>query len=294
MATPSPHRTAILNALDRLVSVVADLRHPETGCPWDLQQTHKTLVPYVIEEAYEVIDAIQSGDTDHMAEELGDLLLQIVLHSQVAQDEGTFDLQVVANGIADKLIRRHPHVFGDAQTDDLEQIHRTWDQIKAAEKGETGDPHRLSPKFRKYSRTLPPLMAATKISQKAAKAGFEWDSVDGVWEKFHEELEEFREAIAHEPHAHQLAELGDILFTLVNIARWHGLDASEALQSTNRRFIQRFEQVETLAGRPLTDYTLEELEAMWQQAKAALAQGAAQSSKGTVPSEIGDEYRRSP
>jgi len=115
-----------------------------------------------------------------------------------------------------------------------------------------------------------------------------------VWEKFHEELEEFREAIAHEPHAHQLAELGDILFTLVNIARWHGLDASEALQSTNRRFIQRFEQIETLAGRPLTDYTLEELEAMWQQAKAALAQGAAQSSKGTVPSEIGDEYRRSP
>ena len=270
MATPTPHRTAILQALERLVDVVADLRHPDTGCPWDLAQTHKTLVPYVVEEAYEVVDAIHSGDPDHMAEELGDLLLQVVLQSQVAQDAGTFDLQVVADGIADKLIRRHPHVFGDAQTDDLDEIHRTWDQIKAAEKGDTGDPHRLSPKFRKYSRTLPPLMAATKISEKAAKAGFEWDAVDDVWDKFHEEVEEFRAAIAHEPKANQLAELGDILFTLVNIARWHDLDPAEALQTTNRRFTQRFEHVEILAGRPLTHFTVVELEALWQQAKAAL------------------------
>ena len=262
--------TPILKALQRLVAVVARLRDPETGCPWDLQQTHKTLVPYVIEEAYEVVDAIHGDDTDHIAEELGDLLLQVVLHAQVAQDAGTFDLQTVANGIADKLIRRHPHVFGDLQTDDLDEIHRNWEQIKAAEKGETHDPQRLSPKLLKYSRTLPPLMATTKISQKAAKAGFEWDSVEGVWDKFHEELEEFRTAIAQEPKENQLAELGDILFTLVNIARWHDLDATEALQTTNRRFVQRFEQVETLAGRPLTDYTLDELEAFWQQAKANL------------------------
>lgn len=270
MATSLQHRTAILNALGRLVDVVADLRHPESGCPWDLQQTHKTLIPYAIEEAYEVVDAIQGGDDEHIAEELGDLLLQVVLHAQVAQDDGTFDLQVVADGIADKLIRRHPHVFGDRPTNDLEEIHRTWDEIKAAEKGETHDPQRLSPKLHKYSRTLPPLMAATKISVKAAKAGFEWESVDGVWDKFHEELDEFRQAIAHEPKENQLAELGDILFTLVNIARWHGLDASEALQSTNRRFIQRFEQVEEASDRPLTDYSLEALEALWQQAKANL------------------------
>ncbi|MEL6400671.1 MAG: nucleoside triphosphate pyrophosphohydrolase [Cyanobacteria bacterium J06626_4] len=270
MAISPQHRTAILTALGRLVEVVADLRHPETGCPWDLQQTHKTLVPYAIEEAYEVVDAIHVGDTDHIAEELGDLLLQVVLHAQVAQDTGTFDLQTVADGIADKLIRRHPHVFGDLQTDDLDEIHRNWDKIKAAEKGETHDPQQLSPKLLKYSRTLPPLMAATKISQKAAKAGFEWDSVEGVWDKFHEELEEFRAAIAQEPKENQLAELGDILFTLVNIARWHDLDATEALQTTNRRFVQRFEKVETLAGRPLTDYTLDELEAFWQQAKANL------------------------
>ncbi|MEM6839544.1 MAG: nucleoside triphosphate pyrophosphohydrolase [Cyanobacteria bacterium P01_C01_bin.120] len=270
MATSPQHRAAILTALGRLVDVVADLRHPETGCPWDLEQTHKTLIPYAIEEAYEVVDAIHGGDTAHIAEELGDLLLQVVLHAQVAQDAGTFDLQVVADGIADKLIRRHPHVFGDLKTDDLEEIHRNWDKIKAAEKGETGDPHRLSPKLHKYSRTLPPLMAASKISVKAAKAGFEWESVEGVWEKFHEELEEFRAAIAHEPHENQLSELGDILFTLVNLARWHGLDPSEALQSANRRFIQRFEQVEQASDRPLSDYSLEELEAMWQQAKAAL------------------------
>ncbi|MEM9767777.1 MAG: nucleoside triphosphate pyrophosphohydrolase, partial [Cyanobacteria bacterium P01_D01_bin.71] len=249
MATSPQHRTAILSALGRLVDIVAQLRHPETGCPWDLEQTHKSLIPYVIEEAYEVVDAIHSGDTDHIAEELGDLLLQVLLHSQVAQDEGAFDLQVVADGIADKLTRRHPHVFGDLRTKDLEEIHRNWDKIKAAEKGETGDPHRVSPKLHKYSCTLPPLMAASKISVKAAKAGFEWDSVDGVWDKFHEELEEFRTAIAHEPHENQLAELGDILFTLVNLARWHGLDPSEALQSTNRRFIQRFEQVEKVSDR---------------------------------------------
>ncbi|MDB9525376.1 nucleoside triphosphate pyrophosphohydrolase [Oscillatoria sp. CS-180] len=271
--------TPILTALQRLISVVAQLRDPETGCPWDLKQTAKTLIPYVIEEAYEVVDAIQVGDKAAIAEELGDLLLQVVLQAQVAQDEGDFDLSTVANGIADKLIRRHPHVFSDVQADTLEEIHQNWEQIKAAEKGEIHDPTRLSPKLHKYSRTLPPLMAANKISQKAAKAGFEWDSVDGVWEKFHEELDEFRTAIAQEPKDNQLAELGDILFTLVNIARWHDLDPSEALQSTNRRFIHRFEQVETLAGRPLTDYTLDELETMWQRAKAQLAKAPLSSSE---------------
>jgi XTP/dITP diphosphohydrolase len=269
----APH-PPILAALQRLVEVVAQLRNPDSGCPWDLQQTPQSLIPYVIEEAYEVVEAIQIGDQAAIAEELGDLLLQVVLQAQVAQDAGDFDLSVVANGIADKLIRRHPHVFGDVQTDSLEEIHRNWDQIKAAEKGEPHTPHLLSPKFRKYSRNLPPLMAASKISQKAAKAGFEWEHVDGVWDKFHEELEEFRAAIAHEPKENQLAELGDILFTLVNIARWHDLDPAAALQSTNRRFVQRFEQVETLAGRPLTEFTLDELEAMWQQAKATLKMAA--------------------
>jgi XTP/dITP diphosphohydrolase len=270
------NRTAIMAALERIVDVVAQLRHPETGCPWDLEQTQKSLIPYVIEEAYEVVDAIQVGEKDAIAEELGDLLLQVVLQAQVASDNQDFDLATVANGIADKLIRRHPHVFGDVTVASTEEVHQNWDRIKAEEKGVPHEPHKLSPKLTKYNRTLPPLMAASKISVKAAKAGFEWDDINGVWEKFHEELEEFHQAIAQEPKENQQAELGDLLFTLVNIARWHGLDPSEALQSTNRRFISRFQLVEAVANKPLDEYSIDELDALWQEAKARLASGTLQ------------------
>ncbi|MBD1875911.1 nucleoside triphosphate pyrophosphohydrolase [Nodosilinea sp. FACHB-131] len=266
------HRAAILAALERLVDVIAQLRHPETGCPWDLAQTPTSLIPYVIEEAYEVVDAIQVGEKDAIAEELGDLLLQVVLQAQVASDNGDFDLGTVATGIADKLVRRHPHIFGDASGETPEEVSQNWDRIKAAEKGVAHEPHKLSPKLTKYSRTLPPLMAASKISVKAAKAGFEWETVDDVWAKFHEELDEFHQALAHEPKENQQAELGDLLFTLVNLARWYDLDPAEALQSTNRRFIQRFELVEAVAEKPLGEYSIEELEALWQRAKARLAQ----------------------
>jgi len=248
------NRAAIMVALERIVDVVAQLRHPETGCPWDLEQTHKSLIPYVIEEAYEVVDAIQVGEQEAIAEELGDLLLQVVLQAQVASDNQEFDLATVANGIADKLIRRHPHVFGDVNVASTDEVHQNWERIKAEEKGVPHEPHKLSPKLTKYNRTLPPLMAASKISVKAAKAGFEWDDIDSVWDKFHEELDEFHRAIAQEPKENQQAELGDLLFTLVNIARWHGLDPSEALQITNRRFISRFQLVEAVADKPLTDY----------------------------------------
>ncbi|NJN20249.1 MAG: nucleoside triphosphate pyrophosphohydrolase [Leptolyngbya sp. RL_3_1] len=269
MATPVTD-SAILAALDGLITVIAQLRHPETGCPWDLKQTPQTLIPYVIEEAYEVVDALQFGDDKAIAEELGDLLLQVVLQAQIAQEAGTFDLGAIAQGITDKLIRRHPHVFGETTVANVEEVNRNWDAIKAAEKGEAHDPNRLSPKLRKYSRTLPPLLAALKISEKAAKAGFEWEDVSGVWDKFEEELQEFKTALAEESPANQEGELGDLLFTLVNLARWHHLDPSAALQGTNRRFIDRFDHVETVAGRPLADYTLGELESLWQQAKAQL------------------------
>ncbi|MGB5972448.1 MAG: nucleoside triphosphate pyrophosphohydrolase, partial [Nodosilinea sp.] len=253
----------------------AQLRHPETGCPWDLAQTPTSLIPYVIEEAYEVVDAIQVGEQEAIAEELGDLLLQVVLQAQVASDSGDFDLATVATGIADKLVRRHPHIFGDASGNASgptpEEVSQNWERIKAEEKGVPHLPHKLSPKLAKYSRTLPPLMAASKISAKAAKAGFEWETIDGVWEKFHEELGEFRAALAHEPRENQQAELGDLLFTLVNLARWYDLDSSEALQSTNRRFIQRFELVESVAEKPLSEYGIDELEVLWQKAKAQLA-----------------------
>jgi XTP/dITP diphosphohydrolase len=271
----SDYPPPILAALDRLVQVVSQLRHPETGCPWDLEQTPESLIPHIIEEAYEVVDAIRCGDPVAIAEELGDLLLQVVLQAQIASDRPpapAFDLATVANGIADKLIRRHPHVFGDVTVADIEDVHRNWERIKAEEKGQAHDPQRLSPQLAKYNRTLPPLMAASKISVKVAKVGFEWEDEAGVWAKFQEELEEFQRAIAREPQANQQAELGDLLFTLVNIARWHGLDAAAALHGTNQRFIQRFEQLEAALVKPLADYSLAELETLWQAAKAHLSQ----------------------
>lgn len=263
---------AILEALNHLIEVVAQLRSPSSGCPWDLAQTPQTLIPYVIEEAYEVVDAIKSEDQTNIAEELGDLLLQVVLQSQIASEYGHFNLQEVAQGITEKLIRRHPHVFGDVQVEDQEEVRQNWEKIKAAEKGETPQQSKLlSTKLSRYARTLPPLMAASKISYKAAAAGFEWENVEGVWEKFEEELAEFKEALQTDDKIHQRAELGDLLFTVINLARWYGLDPSEALQETNLRFIQRFSKVESLAKGPLSEYNLEQLEAFWKKAKAQLS-----------------------
>ncbi len=259
-------------ALQNLIDVVAKLRSPDGGCPWDLAQTPSSLIPYVIEEAYEVVDAIKSGDSVAIAEELGDLLLQVVLQAQIASELNSFSLKEVAEGITQKLIRRHPHVFGDVNIQSIDEVRQNWEQIKAAEKGESSpETQPLSSKLSRYARSLPPIMAGMKISQKAAAAGFEWENVDGVWDKFKEELAEFQHAIAHESPEQQQAELGDLFFVLINLARWYKLDPSEALQGTNQRFIQRLSKLETLADRPLCDYTLEELENLWQQAKAQLA-----------------------
>ncbi len=271
----SASHTDLLNAVQHLVDVVARLRSPDGGCPWDLEQTAESLVPYVIEEAYETVDAIRSGNPQAVCEELGDLLLQVVLQSQIASESRLFTLREVAQGISDKLIRRHPHVFADVEVETVEDVHRNWEQIKALEKGH--DPQvvpPLSQKLTRYSRSLPPLMASMKISQKAAAAGFEWENVEGVWDKFNEELTEFKEALESTDKAHQESELGDLLFTIINIARWHDLDPSAALQGTNQRFIQRLQLMEKVADRPLEDYTLAELESLWQQAKATLKQGS--------------------
>lgn len=267
--------SAILTALQHLIEVVAKLRSPDSGCPWDLAQTRETLIPYVIEEAYEVVDAIRSGDNEAIAEELGDLLLQVVLQAQVASDQGQFDLSRVAEKITEKLIRRHPHVFADLAVENIDEIHRNWEQIKAAEKGhDFAETQRLTYQLKRAARSLPPLMAATKISQKAAIAGFEWATIEDVWAKFEEELAEFQHALAHESKAAQQAELGDLFFTLVNLARWHDLDPSAAVQGTSERFIQRLAQIEAVVDRPLSDYSLEELETLWQQAKAKLVNDA--------------------
>ena len=262
---------SILNALNRLIEVVTQLRSPDGGCPWDLAQTPQTLIPYVIEEAYEVVDAIQSGDKNAIAEELGDLLLQVVLQAQIASEAQDFTLEEVATGITEKLIRRHPHVFGDVKVDNAAQVNQNWEQIKAQEKGETPEQAQLlSRKLKRYARSLPPLMAGMKISKKAAGAGFEWENVEGVWDKFEEELGEFKEALATEDKVHQQEELGDLLFTIINIARWYDLNPFDGLQGTNNRFIQRLSLMEKVADKPLNEYDIDELETLWQQAKAKL------------------------
>lgn len=260
-----------LAALQELIDVVAKLRSPDGGCPWDLAQTPESLTPYIIEEAYEVVDAIQTGDKKAIAEELGDLLLQVVLQAQIASEKGDFTLKEIAESISQKLIRRHPHVFGDVTVENVDEVRQNWETIKAAEKGETLEKQKLSDKLDRYRRSLPPLNAAMKISKKAAAVGFEWNNIEEVWDKFHEELGEFQQALAEETQERQESELGDLLFAIIQLARWHKLDPSAGLQGTSLRFIQRLQKMEDVIDRPLTDYSLEELDALWQQAKAKLA-----------------------
>ncbi|QNJ04634.1 nucleoside triphosphate pyrophosphohydrolase [Synechococcus sp. PROS-U-1] len=260
------------DAMQRLIEVVAQLRDPTTGCPWDLEQTHASLVPYVLEEAHEVADAIRHGDDNHLKEELGDLLLQVVLHAQIAGEEQRFDLDAIANGISEKMIRRHPHVFGDAEASSSDDVRRSWDAIKRQEQAEAlaGATSPLSDQLRTKVRGLPALAGAMTISKKAAKAGFEWDDMDGVWEKVHEELDELKEAVANGNRGHAQEELGDLLFTLVNVARWCGIGPEEGLAGTNQRFLDRFSRVEAALGGDLQGRSIHELEVLWKQAKAAI------------------------
>lgn len=284
MSTPPAEPPSPLQAL---MAVVAQLRDPATGCPWDLEQTHASLVPYVLEEAHEVADAIRHGDDAHLAEELGDLLLQVVLHAQIASEAGRFSLDDVAAAITAKLIRRHPHVFGDqagavanrGRHGDAGTVRSSWEAIKAEEQPKGVGPSPLSDQLARKVRGQPALAGAMTISRKAAAAGFEWDALAGVWEKVHEELDELKEAVATAQgggdRAHAEAELGDLLFTLVNVARWCGLDPEAGLAGTNRRFLQRFARVEAALGGQLQGRSLRELEGLWRQAKAEIraAQG---------------------
>jgi XTP/dITP diphosphohydrolase len=259
-----------LKSLQSLIDVVAKLRDPEGGCPWDLAQTAQSLTPYILEEAYEAVYAIDRDDRSATVEELGDLLLQIVLQAQIASEAGAFTLADIAQNISDKLIRRHPHVFGDTQVTDVDMVKQNWERIKAEEKG--NKPQQLSDKLSSYAEKLPPLTAAMKISQKAASIGFEWEDMAGVWEKFEEELAEFKQAIATEDRSDQQAELGDLLFTIINLARWLEIDPVKGLQGTNQRFIDRLQQMEKYTNKPLNEYAIDELESLWQQAKASLIQ----------------------
>ena len=271
----SPSSTPTLEALAELIAVVARLRDPRTGCPWDLEQTHASLVPYLLEEAHEVADAIRHGDDSHLAEELGDLLLQVVLHAQIAGEAGRFDLAAIARGISAKLVRRHPHVFGGAEAADSTAVKEVWEaikvqEIKAAERRQAPSTRPLSDRLAGKVRGQPALAGAMTISKQAAAAGFEWDDIEGVWAKVHEELDELKEAVASGDRRHAQEELGDLLFTLVNVARWCRIDPEDGLAGTNRRFLDRFSRVEAALGGDLQGRSIGELEGLWQQAKAQI------------------------
>ena len=255
-----PSRIEPPAGFSELVRIIAVLRGPD-GCPWDREQTHESLKPHLIEEAYETLAAIESGDPAALADELGDLLLQVVLHAEIGAGEGTFSIDDVIASIITKIRRRHPHIFGTVTVSSAEEVTRNWDAIKRDEKPHTGT-------LGEVAETMPALMRAQKISRRAAGAGFEWPDVDGVWAKVHEEIEELKATEAGTPEAE--SELGDLLFTIVNVARHLGIDAESALRSTCVRFTRRFEHMESAAAgvsRPLGEIEAHEWETLWQQAK---------------------------
>lgn len=246
--------------ISELIDVVARLRAPD-GCQWDREQTHETLRPNMLEEAYEAVDAIDSGDMKHLKEELGDVLLQVVLHSQIASEEGAFNIEDVAKELKEKLIHRHPHVFGDTKVSSTQDILDNWDKLKAEEKT-----HRKSA-MDGISKAQSALMSAQKISKKAVKTGFEWPNEQSLYDCIFSEFKEFQEAEKENDKAHMEEEFGDILFATVNLARWNKIDAEQALLKANKKFMTRFRKMEELATKPLTEYSFEEYDRLWKTAK---------------------------
>ena len=246
--------------LEKLIDIVAELRS-EHGCEWDREQTHRSLRPNMIEEAYEAVDAIDNGDIPNLREELGDVLLQVVLHSQIAKDNGEFNIEDVAKELSDKLIHRHPHVFGNVKVNSTQDIIDNWDKLKKEEK-----------KDRKsvldgITKSQSALMSAQKISKKVIKVGFEWDSVESLKECIKSEYKEFEEAVETGDKDRMEDEMGDIFFATVNLARWYKVDAEQALLHANKKFTKRFRKMEEIKEKPFEEYTYDEFNNLWKQAK---------------------------
>ena len=248
--------------LERLIEII-DILRSENGCKWDREQTHSTLKRNMLEEAYEAVDAIDDNDMKHLKEELGDVLLQVVLHSQIAKEENAFNIEDVAKGISEKLIHRHPHVFGDVKVKSTDEILDNWEKLKKEEK-----PHRTSI-MDGISKSQSALMSAQKISKKAVKVGFEWPNENSLYDCVISEIKEFSQAKTNEDKEE---ELGDILFAVVNLARWNKIDAEQALLKANRKFINRFRAMEEAANKELEHLTLEEWDELWKKAKAKTKQ----------------------
>ena len=249
--------------LEELIDVVAKLRAPD-GCPWDREQTHTYLRPNMLEEAYEAVDAIDENDMAHLREELGDVLLQVLLHSQIASESNEFTLDDVAKELKEKLIHRHPHVFGTAKINNADEVLKTWDKLKSEEKTERKSA------MDGLSRSQAALISAQKISKRAVKTGFEWPNEESLYDCVMSEIEEFKEAEIEKDKNHMEEEMGDILFAIVNLARWNKIDAEQALLKANKKFEKRFRKMEDLATKPLNDYSFEEFDNLWKQAKKSL------------------------
>jgi tetrapyrrole methylase family protein/MazG family protein len=247
----------------RLVGIMARLRGPG-GCPWDRSQSREDLKPYIVEETYEVLEAIDRKDPEMLREELGDLLLQVVFHAQIAKEEGTFDIDGVCRAINEKLVRRHPHVFADVVAKTPDQVLQNWEAIKKGEKGEDASVLSGVPKV------LPALLKAFRLQQKAANVGFDWEERRQVEEKVREEWDELNEAVAAGDKEHTREELGDFLFALVNLSRFLEVDPEDALQAANAKFARRFKSLEAQAqtsGRDLHGMSLAEMDALWDEVK---------------------------
>jgi tetrapyrrole methylase family protein/MazG family protein len=251
--------------LDRLIDIVAKLRAPG-GCPWDREQTHKSILSCLLDESYEFFEAVDENKPHKMCEELGDLLLQVILHAQIAKDNKTFTIDDVAKEISDKLIRRHPHVFGTAEVSSSREVLYNWEAIKKSEKGN---------EHRKYlvddiPEALPALFRAEKMQRRVAKVGFDWKDVRPVLDKVEEEFREFREALLEGNDEHAAEELGDIIFALVNVARHHNISAEEATRSTTYKFARRFRYIEDKfkeLGKDISKASLEEMDLYWEESK---------------------------
>lgn len=252
--------------IDKLIEVMAALRDPYKGCPWDLEQNFATIAPYTIEEAYEVADAIERGELDELRDELGDLLFQVAFHARLAEEQGAFNFDDVVTAIVEKMIRRHPHVFSDEQVADAEAQTRAWEQLKAKERREKSQHSLLDG----VALGLPALVRSEKLQRRAARAGFDWPEINPVLDKIHEEIEEVRAELDGDDHQALQEEIGDLLFACVNLARHAGVEAEQALRSANSKFVRRFHYVEeTLRaeGSSVEEAQLAHMDALWDEAK---------------------------
>jgi ATP diphosphatase len=252
--------------IQKLAKIMQKLRDPDSGCPWDTKQSYKTILPYTIEEVYEVADAIEREDFSDLKDELGDLLFQVVFYAQLAAEDGYFDLSEVVEGICDKLTRRHPHVFDNKVYADEDAVHQAWEKQKHIERQDKNSQQQAS-LLDDIPLVLPELKRAQKIQKRVAKQGFDWPDVSQVWEKLEEEVIEVKQAADSANQSHLKEEIGDLLFVCVNLARHYRVDADMALREANQKFERRFRNVEELAGGVISDFDLAQLEEFWLLAK---------------------------